>query len=48
VSIEAFTVAALKFSICIISLFIALEAVVLCLAYVTAAVSGSGSKVPCN
>jgi hypothetical protein len=49
--VEAFAVAALKFSICIILLFLALAAAVLCLSYVIAAVSGSGSifkKVSCN
>jgi hypothetical protein len=49
--VEAFAVAALKFSICVICLFLALAAAVLCLAYVIAAVSGSGpifKKVSCN
>jgi hypothetical protein len=51
VLVEAFAVAALKFSICVICLFLALAAAVLCIAYVIAAVSGSGpifKKVSCN
>ncbi|KAM0831438.1 hypothetical protein ACQ4PT_065535 [Festuca glaucescens] len=47
VFLEAFTHAAFKFSICIIFIFLALAAVLLfglCLAYLVAVVSGSGSK----
>ncbi|KAM0860172.1 hypothetical protein ACQ4PT_046720 [Festuca glaucescens] len=48
VFLEAFTDAAFKFSICIIFIFPALAAVLLfglCLVYLVAVVSGSGSKV---